>query len=466
MSNFSMTPISILDKSPMGGFRGGMSDTRSLMHSDSALESERLSQTLNRQQIETNELNKPMDAAKRAAEIARQEFEENDIKSGNRAEALRIERETKAQELLEKMEKAERERVIRAAEDAYAVSTLFQPTDDEEAIKNKWPTAVEEATRRGIKNFPQEYSFESFRALQQKGAMAPSVIQHGRKLEEVDRNNAAAMARTQVQEAGDDRRNAASNQTQRDIANARLAAEKARWDKTDAPAATLARQQGEAFSRVDEWLKDPTKAPMPRAGDFGVYASKAFPGINDDLRAAVKEDKTLNGLGQELADLYKSRVDPLTIKNDKQRAAIDAQIKKVERAIAERTIVVTDAEAAKRPGYKEFAARVEKSAPGLPVSPAAAALVADGGKGSAEPSAPTQATVAPPSPSGQPTVPPRWAASGLGDAAPQGPAEKPKPQKTPEQVAAAHKDAQVALSRGVSKEVINQRLRANGFPEI
>jgi hypothetical protein len=360
----------------MGGFRGGMSDTRSLMHSDSALESERLAQTLNRQQIETNELNKPMDAAKRAAEIARQEFEENDIKSGNRAEALRIERETKAQELLDKMDKAERERVVRAAEDAYAVSTLFQPTDDEETIRTKWPVAVEEAAKRGIKNFPQEYSFENFRALQQKGAMAPSVITHGRKLQEIDRNNDAAMARTQVQEAGDDRRNAANNQTTRDIAAARLAAEKARWAKSDEPTATLARQQGEAFSRVDEWLKDPTNAPMPRAGDFGVYTAKAFPGIEDDMRAAVKDHPSFRAKTKALEQLEAAKQNIIYKDDPKELARIDREIEKTSAELADITIRVAEAEASKRPGYLDFKNKVAKSHPQLPVPPAAAALAA------------------------------------------------------------------------------------------
>jgi hypothetical protein len=176
MSQFGMTPISILDKGPMGGFRGGLADSRSIRHSDSALEGESLSQQLQREELEKIGLNKPMDAVKRAYDIAKLENEKTDIESGEFNKARDTERQIKMQELVDKMDESVRRKTLQGAEDSVAVASVFSPEDNEQTAASKWPIAAQIAEQRGIKNFPKEYSIEAWQKLQAQKSAAPSMI--------------------------------------------------------------------------------------------------------------------------------------------------------------------------------------------------------------------------------------------------------------------------------------------------
>lgn len=148
-----------------------MADSRNLMHSDSSLETERLSQEAQRWQNEQNELETPLKMAERAQKIAKAEEDKRWIDSGKSWESRQQEFDAKAQELISKMDDNQRKQLADKSNSYIAVDEMTKGKSEPE-IQMMWPEIAQRMREGGVKNFPPVYSPEVMKQMQMKAKAA------------------------------------------------------------------------------------------------------------------------------------------------------------------------------------------------------------------------------------------------------------------------------------------------------
>jgi len=171
MSNFTLNPMSILDNTAMGGFRAGMADQRGLMHSDSALESERLAQEGQGLINEKRRLDTPMDAAKRAQEIAQAEADLGLINDGTYGAGKKSEADLKAAQAIAAMDTNQRKQMEDQA-DAHIWAKEFIGEKGPAFAAANWDKVAERMDKAGVKGFPRTWSPEVQQRLDQASKAA------------------------------------------------------------------------------------------------------------------------------------------------------------------------------------------------------------------------------------------------------------------------------------------------------
>jgi hypothetical protein len=373
MSNFGMTPISILDKGPMGGFRGGLADSRSIRHSDSALEGESLSQQLQREDLEKRNLDKPVDAIKRAYDMAKLENERGDIESGEFNKARETERSIKMQELADKLDESQRRKVIQGAEDAVAVASVFSPDDNEQTAPAKWAVAAQIAEQRGIKGFPQQYSIEAWQKLQAQRQAAPSMI---KILQEKDmagfKNNLdinkdligrGAQHNYDIVKQDDQQAHAAEQN--RLARNNNLAVASIRTANNDGKPLTKSQMEAAVFAKVNDFIVGKAGAEKPTALEIAQATKMAFgTQIEQAVDAAIQKDSKVT----EKQAARKSLESLAALQTGKNKGLTQAKIEALDAEIQARKEQVAAEIENRLPGYSDFKKQIKEKT-GMTIPP-------------------------------------------------------------------------------------------------
>lgn len=151
MSSFQMTPISILDKSPMGGFRGGMADTRSLMHSDSALNTEALTQQGLADKNQEFKDNTPLRMAERALKLAESEKLQSEMDQGLWEKDRQRKRDMEMADLEKKLDDNQMKKLETRIKGAEALQGVFGEDVNPGTMATNWESARQVA---------KEYKFD------------------------------------------------------------------------------------------------------------------------------------------------------------------------------------------------------------------------------------------------------------------------------------------------------------------
>jgi hypothetical protein len=399
MSQFGMTPISILDKSPMGGFRGGMADTRSLMHSDSALASEDLLRQKTQDELETSKLNRPVDAAKRALELAKAENEQRDIASGEFNKARETERNIRMQELLDKTNEVQRKQILQKAEDSVAVSSVFAPDDTDETRAQKWTIAKQIADQRGIKGFPETYSIEAWQKLQAQSQAAPSMI---KMIQEKDMKTfqsgldtnkelitTGARANYDLARQNDQQEHTAE---QNRLARANnLAVAKVRVESDNNKPMTKSETEAAAYNKVKDYLDGKQGATKPSELDIAMATKMAF---GTQIEKLV-DDKVQND--PEIKAREKAKADQIQLSqygSESQRKVANKRIAELDKEIQARKEQVAANIEERLPGYTGFKKAI-KERTGITVPPGATVRKIENLPGGPVSEAPTPTTTKP-----------------------------------------------------------------------
>ena len=171
MSQFQLTPMSIIDNTALGGFRAGMADERSLLHSDSSLETERLAQEQTRQANELSMLKRPMELAEFAKKQAQAEADLGMVRSGDYERGQKADIDLKVANAIGKMDENERKRLQDKMDGILAVNEMMSGKTPA-YLQANWPDIVAEADARGIKNFPRTWTPEVAAQMDAKARMA------------------------------------------------------------------------------------------------------------------------------------------------------------------------------------------------------------------------------------------------------------------------------------------------------
>lgn len=173
------------DVGPLGGFLAArqdqMAEQRELQEQDI------LGQRAEgmRMDIEKARLNQPLDAIKRAEDLAKSEFELEQFRSGAKQKRSDAETDKVIQEGLKAKSDRERAEIKMKAEAHVAASQMFTDGDVGTPLQEpKWGQMVDSLEQAGVKNVPRVYSQQAHAQL--KGMAQAGVItaDHIRKLEE------------------------------------------------------------------------------------------------------------------------------------------------------------------------------------------------------------------------------------------------------------------------------------------
>lgn len=157
MSQFNLTPMSIIDNTALGGFRAGMADERNLLHSDSSLETERLAQEQAMLQNEMTRLKRPYEIADLAKKQAQAEADLGLIKSGDYARGQKADIDLKIANAVKQMDENERKKLQDKMDAVFRINEMIK--DKTPAyLQANWPDIVKEADAQGIKNFPKTWT--------------------------------------------------------------------------------------------------------------------------------------------------------------------------------------------------------------------------------------------------------------------------------------------------------------------
>jgi hypothetical protein len=396
MSQFGMTPISILDKSPMGGFRGGMADQRSVMHSNSALETEGLTRQQMADELEKSQLNRPVDAAKRALDLAKAENEQADITSGAFNKARETERQIRMQELLDKTNEVQRKQLLQKAEDSVAVASVFSPEDNDQTRAEKWAIAKQIADQRGIQGFPGEYSIQNWQKLQAQSQAAPSMIKMIQEKDMTKFKSGVDLDRSLIEKAAghkyasalqEDSQAHTSKENSLNRAN-NLAIARERINSNDGKPLTKSQVEAEAIQTVQNFMNKVPNAPKPTQLQIALAVKAAYgTQVEDMVDKKVQNDPEVKAMEKSKADL----ISVGTWSNEGAKREADIKIAKLEKQIEERKAKVAAQIEERIPGYSQFKKEIKDST-GITVPPGATVRRIEGlpgGPVSDAPSAPT-----------------------------------------------------------------------------
>lgn len=288
MSAFNMTPISILDKGPMGGFRGGLADDRAIQHSNSNLLTESLAQDRQREDLETIRLNRPTDAIKRAAEEAKLEEEMQMRKEGYFREKANLEQESRMQDLIKQKDTNELNRVNREGEAMVRASQHLEAAGENAQnmlyLTANWDAITDPLKQAGMKNIPppsieaaQKIMKNSQAWIRSSKFIQEEMISRQKHLQDIDRDliksGADAAYRTAENmrhEAWQGGQNDAQRKTMERVAE--IGAE----GRASGSGNTPKKEEAEAISKVRDFIDNPETKDMPSKNDIQTYLRLRF----------------------------------------------------------------------------------------------------------------------------------------------------------------------------------------------
>lgn len=257
MSQFGLTGIPILDNNAMGGFRGGMADHRSLLHSNNQLETEDLAQDEAIQRIEKNKLNTPLEAAERALKLAEAQKLQAEMDQGLWEKDRARKREMEAADLQKKLSDVQIQQLETRLKGMDATNNIFGPDADPAKLAMSWETSREEGKRYGfdIGEYNQQNVEKYMRMRNQAPLMQKLYYDNVKRQEDLKVNliekGAEAnykSAEAQRHEGWQGRENALNR------ANT-LAAAKIRADDGSGDPSTWTGQKAKAFRELEEFEK-------------------------------------------------------------------------------------------------------------------------------------------------------------------------------------------------------------------
>jgi hypothetical protein len=381
MSNFQLTPIEVLDSGPMGGFRGGMADSRALAHSDSNLATEDLTRQKLQDELETSKLNRPMDAIKRAAEMAKLEEEMALRKEGVFAQKQRTELDTMQQDLLKKKTDAELtqrsregESMVEAAQRLQQISAEMQQNPT--FMSANWDNMTEPMKRAGVKNIPSTYSPEAVQRIQANAQAwtrsaeyirkemlerEKSTLDTDRDLTKIETEAFARSAENRQHEAFLGQMGDKNRATQIQVAQIHAA------DRGGGSGAmTNTKLTAAAIQKVSEYVDNPEGIPAdkkPTSVEFNIAREALF---GKELRS-ISNDKNNMRLMTLEAEAMSTTATP-----EQRKAAIVAAEEERDRMAMTRI-----------PGYRKFVAAQAAATGGKAPEPTPAATSGSGGWGPA-----------------------------------------------------------------------------------
>jgi hypothetical protein len=165
---------------PLGGFLAGMGDSFSLANADRDLVDRDRKSSLDQLALENEQLNTPVRAAKRAEELARSEFEQQQFASGRKQELADAERDIKIQQAIAGKDENQKRQLAMQAEGMVKARAMISDEDlqagDQLLMQAKWDEAVKVMEAHGVKNPPKQFTVPAYERLKQGATAAMATI--------------------------------------------------------------------------------------------------------------------------------------------------------------------------------------------------------------------------------------------------------------------------------------------------